>query len=167
MDQWKASLASGEPLENELRGRRADGQYRWFLVRGVPLRNEHGTILKWFGTLTDIEDRKQAEERLRNENVVLREEIVNTSMFEEIVGTSAALQSVLAQVAKVAPTDSTVLITGETGTGKELIARAIHDTSARRGTFVPINCGALPRNLIESELFGHERGAFSGENEKR
>src|SRR5262249_13341854 len=127
----KASFASGDPFEYELRGRGAGGQYRWFLMRGVPLRNEHGTILKWFGSLTDIEDRKQAEERLRNENVVLREEIVNASMFEEIVGTSAALQSVLAQVAKVAPTDSTVLITGETGTGKELIARAIHKNSQR------------------------------------
>ncbi len=168
MDQWKASLASGEPLENELRGRRADGQYRWFLVRGVPLRNEHGTILKWFGTLTDIEDRKQAEERLRNENVVLREEIVNTSMFEEIVGTSAALQSVLTQVAKVAPTDSTVLITGETGTGKELIARAIHKNSQRsRLAFVGVNCAAIPRELIASELFGHEKGAFTGAVQQR
>src|ERR1700754_1996151 len=168
MNQWKASLASGEPLENELRGRRADGQYRWFLVRGVPLRNEHGTILKWFGTLTDIEDRKQAEERLRNENIVLREEIVNTSMFEEIVGTSAPLQRVLAQVAKVAPTDSTVLITGETGTGKELIARAIHKNSQRSGVaFVGVNCAAIPRELIASELFGHEKGAFTGATQHR
>lgn len=168
MDQWKASLASGEPLENELRGRRADGQYRWFLVRGVPLRNEYGTILKWFGTLTDIEDRKQAEERLRNENIVLREEIVNTSMFEEIVGTSTPLQGVLARVAKVAPTDSTVLITGETGTGKELIARAIHKNSQRSGlAFVAVNCAAIPRELIASELFGHEKGAFTGAAQQR
>ena len=166
--KWRASLASGEPFENEVRGRGADGQYRWFLVRVAPLRNEHGIILKWFGTLTDIEDRKQAENRLRNENVVLREEIVNTSMFEEIVGTSAALQVVLAQVAKVAPTDSTVLITGETGTGKELIARAIHKNSKRSGlAFVGVNCAAIPRELIASELFGHEKGAFTGATQQR
>jgi formate hydrogenlyase transcriptional activator len=164
----KASFASGEPFEYELRGQRADGQYRWFLMRGVPLRNECGTILKWFGSLTDIEDRKQAEERLRNENVVLREEIVNTSMFEEIVGTSAALQDVLSQVGKVAPTDSTVLITGETGTGKELIARAIHKNSQRSGlAFVAVNCAAIPRELIASELFGHEKGAFTGAVQQR
>lgn len=164
----KASFASGEPFEYELRGQRADGQYRWFLMRGVPLRNECGTILKWFGSLTDIEDRKQAEERLRNENVVLREEIVNTSMFEEIVGTSTALQGVLTQVGKVAPTDSTVLITGETGTGKELIARAIHKNSQRSGlAFVAVNCAAIPRELIASELFGHEKGAFTGAVQQR
>jgi PAS domain S-box-containing protein len=166
--KWRASLASGEPFENEVRGRGADGQYRWFLVRVAPLRNEHGIIVKWFGTLTDIEDRKQAENRLRNENVVLREEIVNTSMFEEIVGTSAALQDVLAQVAKVAPTESTVLITGETGTGKELIARAIHKNSKRSGlAFVGVNCAAIPRELIASELFGHEKGAFTGATQQR
>jgi PAS domain S-box-containing protein len=168
INKWQASLASGEPFENEVRHRGADGQYRWFLVRGVPLRNEHGTILKWFGTLTDIEDRKQTEERLRNENVVLREEIVNTSMFEEIVGTSAALQGVLARVAKVAPTDSTVLITGDTGTGKELIARAIHKRSRRSGrAFVSVNCAALAPSLISSELFGHEKGAFTGATQRR
>jgi formate hydrogenlyase transcriptional activator len=168
INKWQASLISGEPFENEVRHRGADGQYRWFLVRGVPLRNEHGTILKWFGTLTDIEDRKQAEERLRNENVVLREDIVNTSMFEEIVGSSAVLRGVLAQVAKVATTDSTVLITGETGTGKELIARAIHKKSQRsERAFVAVNCAAIPRELIASELFGHEKGAFTGATHQR
>jgi PAS domain S-box-containing protein len=168
LNKWQASLASGEPFENEVRHRGADGQYRWFLVRGVPLRDEHGKILKWFGTLTDIEDRKQAEERLRKENVVLREEIDKGSMFEEIVGASAALQGVLALIAKVAPTDSTVLITGETGTGKELIARAIHKKSQRSGrAFVGVNCAAIPRDLIPSELFGHEKGAFTGAMQRR
>jgi PAS domain S-box-containing protein len=168
INRWQASLTSGDLFENEVRLLRADGQYRWFLVRGVPLRNEHGTILKWFGTLTDIEDRKQAEERLRNENVVLREDIVNTSMFEEIVGTSGVLRGVLAQVTKVATTDSTVLITGETGTGKELIARAIHKKSQRSGlAFVAVNCAAIPRELIASELFGHEKGAFTGATQQR
>jgi formate hydrogenlyase transcriptional activator len=134
----------------------------------VPLRDEHGKILKWFGTLTDIEDRKQAEERLRKENVVLREEIDKGFMFDEIVGASAALQGVLARIAKVAPTDSTVLITGETGTGKERIARAIHKESQRSGRpFVGVNCAAIPRDLIPSELFGHEKGAFTGAMQRR
>jgi PAS domain S-box-containing protein len=168
INKWQESLASGEPFENEVRHLRADGQFRWFLVRGVPLRDEAGNILKWFGTLTDIEDRKQAEERLRNENVFLREEIDKGSMLEEIVGNSAALQGVLARVAKVAPTDSTVLITGETGTGKELIARSIHKKSQRSGrAFVSVNCAALPPSLIPSELFGHEKGAFTGAMQRR
>jgi transcriptional regulator with GAF, ATPase, and Fis domain len=117
---------------------------------------------------TDIEDRKQAEERLKRENVALREEIDKASMFEEIVGSSPALQAVLSRVSKVAPTDSTVLITGETGTGKELIARAIHRRSQRSSrAFVSVNCAAIPRDLIASELFGHEKGAFTGATQQR
>jgi formate hydrogenlyase transcriptional activator len=112
---------------------------------------------------TDIEDRKQTEERLRDENVALREEIDKASMFEEIVGNSSALQTVLSRLSKVAPTDSTVLVTGETGTGKELVARAIHRRSQRSSqAFVSVNCAAIPRDLIASELFGHEKGAFTG-----
>jgi PAS domain S-box-containing protein len=168
IDKWQASLASGEPFENEVRHRGADGQYRWFLVRGVPLRDEHGSILKWFGTMTDIEDRKQAEEKLQHENVALREELDRTSMFEEIVGTSKALQPVLSCIAKVAPTESTVFITGETGTGKELVARAIHKRSRRsEHAFVSVNCAALAPSLISSELFGHEKGAFTGAVQRR
>jgi transcriptional regulator with GAF, ATPase, and Fis domain len=95
--------------------------------------------------------------------VALREEIDRASMFEEIVGTSPALQTVLSRISKVAPTDSTVLITGETGTGKELVARAIHRRSHRAArAFVSVNCAAIPRDLIASELFGHEKGAFTG-----
>jgi PAS domain S-box-containing protein len=166
--KWQRSLASGEPFENEARHRGADGQYRWFLVRGVPLRSEDGSNLKWFGTLTDIEDRKQAEQRLQNENVALREEIDKASMFEEIVGISPVLHAVLSRVSKVAPTDSTVLITGETGTGKELVARAIHKRSQRSSRpFVSVNCAAVPRDLIASELFGHEKGAFTGATQRR
>ena len=120
------------------------------------------------GAGADIEDRKQAEERLQHENVALREEIDKTSMFEEIVGTSPALQTVLSRVAKVAPTDSTVLVTGETGTGKELVARAIHKGSHRSSrAFVSVNCAAIPRDLIASELFGHEKGAFTGAIQRR
>jgi transcriptional regulator with GAF, ATPase, and Fis domain len=114
------------------------------------------------------EDRKRAEERLQQENVVLREDIDQASMFEEIVGTSPALQPVLARVAKVARTDSTVLITGETGTGEELVARAIHRRSPRGARpFVSVNCAAIPASLIASELFGHERGAFTGALQRR
>ena len=100
--------------------------------------------------------------------MALREEIDKTSMFEEIVGTSPALRTVLSQISKVAPTDSTVLITGETGTGKELVARAIHRRSNRASrAFVSVNCAAIPRDLIASELFGHEKGAFTGALQRR
>src|SRR6266446_2712633 len=121
-----------------------------------------------YGTATDIEDRKRAEEEIRKENIALREEIIKASMFEEIVGNSPPLQQVLVRVTKVAPTDSTVLITGETGTGKELIARAIHKTSKRADrAFVSVNCAAIPPSLIPSELFGHEKGAFTGATGRR
>jgi formate hydrogenlyase transcriptional activator len=163
-----AALSRGVPFEIEKRARRKDGQYRWFLIRFNPLHDEKGRPVRWYGTGTDIEDRKRAEERTVNENVALREEIVRTSMFEEIVGASAALRRVLAQVAKVAPTDSTVLISGETGTGKELIARAVHKRSNRSArAFVRVNCGAISPSLIASELFGHEKGAFTGALQRR
>jgi formate hydrogenlyase transcriptional activator len=124
--------------------------------------------MRWYVAVTDIEERKQAEERLQNENVALREEIVRASMFEEVVGISPALHAVLLRVSKVAPTDSTVLITGETGTGKELIARAVHKRSQRAlRAFVSVNCAAIPRDLIASELFGHEKGAFTGATQRR
>jgi formate hydrogenlyase transcriptional activator len=124
--------------------------------------------MRWYVAGTDIEDRKQSEERLRHENVALREEIDKASMFEEIIGTSPALKSVLSRISKVAPSDSTVLITGETGTGKELVARAIHRRSDRASrAFVSVNCAAIPRDLIASELFGHEKGAFTGATQQR
>src|SRR6266567_4627955 len=133
----------GEPYEFEVRLLRHDGEFRYFLFRLTPLKDEGGHIIRWYGTATDIEDRKRAEEEIRKENIALREEIIKTSMFEEIVGNSPALQQVLVRVTKVAPTDSTVLITGETGTGKELIARAIHKASKRsERAFVSVNCAA-------------------------
>jgi PAS domain S-box-containing protein len=309
VEKWRTSLATGQPFENEARVRRAsDGRYRWFLHRGVPLRDESGEIVKWYGTATDIEDRKLAEQTLRTkeaylaeaqrlshsgswawnvrtrqlfwsketfhifgleetttptseiflqrihpedrptiepvdaallagreaeynyrimlpdgsvkyvrsvahpvtdddgrviefvgtvidvteqrnahdalkeafeeikllrdrlyrENIALRDEVDKASMFEEIVGDSPALQALLARVSKVAPSDSTVLLIGETGTGKELIARAIHKRSRRSSrAFVTVNCAATPTSLIASELFGHEKGAFTGALQRR
>ncbi len=127
----RSRLSSGVPFEIEKRVLGKDGRYRWFLFRYRPLLDEQGRVARWFATATDIEDRKQAEQRVRNENLALREEIDRYSMYEAIVGSSVALRSVIAQIDKVAPTDSTVLIFGETGTGKELIASAIHKRSNR------------------------------------
>jgi PAS domain S-box-containing protein len=182
VEKWRVSIATGNPFEGESRVRRADGEFRWMIHQKVPLRDQSGAILKWFGSSIDIEDRKRVEnnlqraldenktlrEQLFRENIALRDEIDKASMFEEIVGVSPALNVVLARVAKVAPTDSTVLITGETGTGKELIARAIHKSSRRSArAFVGVNCAAVPRDLIASELFGHEKGAFTGATQRR
>ncbi len=161
-------LSAHNPFEIEARTVGKGGLCRWFLYRYNPLRDERGQIARWYVTGTDIEDRKQVEETLRRENVALREEIDKASMFEEIVGTSPALKAVLSRISKVAPSDSTVLITGETGTGKELVARAIHRRSDRISRpFVTVNCAAIPRDLIASELFGHEKGAFTGATQQR
>ena len=166
--ETQSKFLSGIPHEYEARFLRKDGKYRWFLFRWNPLRDEQGRLRRWYVASTDIEDRKQAEQRLQNENVALREEIDKASMFEEIVGVSPALHAVLSRVSKVAPTDSTVLITGETGTGKELIARAVHKRSqCSSRAFVSVNCAAVPRDLIASELFGHEKGAFTGAIQRR
>jgi PAS domain S-box-containing protein len=162
------AILSGSPLEIEARMLRHDGKYRWFLVRYRPLKDHLGRITRWVVSASDIDDRKRSEERLLHENVALREEIDKASMFEEIVGTSPPLQKVLSRISKVAPADSSVLITGETGTGKELVARAIHRRSRRSSrTFVSVNCAAIPRDLIASELFGHEKGAFTGATQQR
>jgi PAS domain S-box-containing protein len=162
------AFARGKPFELEIRALGKDGKYRWFLVRYNPLRDDQGQIIRWYATGTDIEDRKRAEERMRDENLALREQIDQAFMFEEIVGSSSALQTVLSSIVKVAPTDSTVLITGETGTGKELIARAIHKHSQRSGqAFISVNCASIPSSLIASELFGHEKGAFTGAVQRR
>ncbi len=182
VEKWRESMATGEPRENEHRIRQANGEYRWFLARNSALRDEKGHIVRWYGVLVDIENQKRTEARLlqaldkiqklqeqvSKENIVLREEIDRTSMFEEIVGASPALKAVLARVAKVAPTDSTILITGETGTGKELVARSIHKRSPRSSrAFVSVNCAAIPTPLMASELFGHEKGAFTGAHQRR
>ncbi len=168
VSERKKGFFEGRPFEHEARLLRHDGQFRCFVIRFAPIKDERGHITRWCGIGTDIEDRKRAEEEIRKENIALREEIIKASMFEEIVGNSPPLQQVLSRVAKVAPTDCTVLITGETGTGKELIARAIHKASKRSDrAFVSVNCAAIPPSLIPSELFGHEKGAFTGATGRR
>jgi PAS domain S-box-containing protein len=308
MAYWRGTTESGQAYDVEHRLRRADGAYRWFQARGLPHRDAQGRIVRWYNLLTDIDERKRAEDalrrseaylseaqrlshtgsfgckvpsgemfwseetfrifaydrttkpaveailervhpedkalvqeridratgegkdcdleyrlllpdssikhvhvvahavtaepggfefvgsvmdvtdqrqaraelekafeeikrlkdRLHDENVVLREQIDQVFMFEEIVGSSPALKTVLSSIVKVAPTDSTVLITGETGTGKELIARAIHKGSQRAGqAFITVNCASIPSSLIASELFGHEKGAFTGALQRR
>jgi len=168
LDYFDRAVSTGSSYELELRLRKFDGSYHWFLARSNPVLDDKGNVVRWYVASTDIEDRKRTEERLQQENVALREEINKASMFEEIVGTSPALQAVLSRISKVAPSNSTVLITGETGTGKELVARAIHRRSHRASrAFVSVNCAAIPRDLIASELFGHERGAFTGATQQR
>src|SRR6266404_1070327 len=167
-DYFDHTRSTGSAYELELRLRKGDGSYRWFLARSNPVRDDQGQIIRWYVACTDIDDRKTAEERLQQENVALREEVDRASMFEEIVGASPALTGLLARVCKVAGSDSTVLISGETGTGKELVARAIHRRSRRASrAFVALNCAAIPRDLIASELFGHEKGAFTGAVQRR
>jgi formate hydrogenlyase transcriptional activator len=167
-EERQTALERGLPFEAEMRALRKDGEYRWFLIRYNPFRNEQNQVTRWYATGTDIDDRVRAEERTRNENLALREQIDRNSMFEDIVGSSEALRRVLRQVTKVAPSDSTVLILGETGTGKELIARAIHKRSRRADrAFIGVNCAAIPTSLIASELFGHEKGAFTGATQRR
>ena len=167
-EERNKALSGAAPFENEQRALGKDGKYRWFLIRYNPLLDESGNVIRWYATGTDIDDRKRAEDRLRNETVALREQIDHDSMFEDIVGSSEALREVLRQVDKVAHSDSTVLILGETGTGKELIARAIHRRSNRgERAFIGVNCAAIPASLIASELFGHEKGAFTGATQRR
>jgi len=168
VERLAQASSSGSAHELELRVRNREGAFRWFLSRFNPVYDQRGQISRWYVASIDIDDRKGVEERLQQENVALREEIDKASMFEEIVGTSPALKSVLSRVSKVAPSDSTVLITGETGTGKELVARAVHRRSGRASrAFVSVNCAAIPRDLIASELFGHEKGAFTGATQQR
>jgi PAS domain S-box-containing protein len=159
----------------------SDGTIKHVHVVVHPAPTDAGNF-NFVGAITDVteqhearsalekafEEIKELKDRLHTENVALKEEIDQTSMFEEIVGVSAPLRAVLAQVSRVAPTDSTVLINGETGTGKELVARAIHKTSRRSDrALVSVNCAAIPPSLIASELFGHEKGAFTGALQRR
>jgi PAS domain S-box-containing protein len=177
---WSASLKAGCAAEQTFRVRDAQGVYRWFLSRAEPVRAADGTLQYWIGLDVDIEEQRQAEsslaelerlahlDQLYRENLALRDAVRRTSMSEEIVGTSKPLKAVLFQTTKVARTDATVLITGETGTGKEVIARTVHKHSERsERAFISVNCAAFAPALISSELFGHEKGAFTGATQRR
>jgi len=177
LNVYTASFDRREAFHMEYRLRRADGEYRWLYDRGVPRISPAGEFLGYIGSCIDITERKQMEgqlqarlreiedlkQRLEHENIYLREEVRHLFSHEELVSQSDAMRPVLAQVEQVAATDSTVLLAGETGTGKEMIARAIHHLSRRKNrALITVNCAALPPSLIESELFGREKGAYTG-----
>ncbi|HKO45320.1 MAG TPA: PAS domain S-box protein [Pyrinomonadaceae bacterium] len=174
---WNSSSDSRRPFQLEYRLRRRDGEYRWVLDCGTPRLSTEGEFLGFIGSAVDITDRKESEvalhkaheelnqlkNKLEAENIYLHQELQLDQTFGDIVGRSEAIKNVLFKVKQVGPTDSTVLITGETGTGKELVARAIHATSSRKDqSLIKVNCAALSPTLIESELFGHEKGSFTG-----
>jgi len=178
----QAMLRDRSDFDLEYRVVLPDGTVKHIRSIAHPVADPSGQFFEYIGTAMDVTEQhaartaletafaeiKALQEQLYKENIALREEIVQTSMFEEIVGESQALQAVLSRVTKVAPTDSTVLITGETGTGKELVARAIHKRSPRSArAFVSVSCAAIPTSLISSELFGHEKGAFTGATQRR
>lgn len=171
-----------EPIKMEFRLRRFDGEYRWLHDEGVPRYTPEGRFAGYVGACVDFTERKLAEEGLRDalaeveklkdqlqqENIYLREQVEFEHEFQEIVGNSDQMKYLLFKIQQVAPTNTGVLIQGETGTGKELVARAIHSASSRKArTMVKINCATLPASLIESELFGHEKGAFTGAQAKK
>jgi len=165
------------PYKVEYRLGTKSGEYLWFLARGQAIWNTEGKAIRMSGSIQDITERKQGElnlkaalseiqelkEKLEVERAYLQEEIKSQYNHENIIGQSNALNYIFYKVEQIAPTDTTVLILGETGTGKELVARAIHGLSPRKGrALLKVNCATLPSNLIESELFGHEKGAFTG-----
>jgi PAS domain S-box-containing protein len=177
LETFSSSFDRRERFEMEYRLQAADGSYRWVLDCGTPRFSSSGEFLGFIGSSLDISARKEAEAELRMaheqlselknqleaENIYLQEELQSNHAFGEIVGQSDAIKHVLYKINQVAATDSTVLIMGETGTGKELVARALHAASNRKDRpLIRVNCAALTPTLIESELFGHEKGAFSG-----
>jgi transcriptional regulator with PAS, ATPase and Fis domain len=182
IDAAAGELYKGNDAEYNYRIVLPDNSIRYVRTIAHAITNDSGQVIEFVGTVIDVTEQRNArkalekafeeiktlKDQLYKENIALREEIDKVSMFEDIVGTSPALQAVLSRVSKVAPTDSTVLVTGETGTGKELVARAIHKRSHRSSrAFVSVNCAAIPRDLIASELFGHEKGAFTGATQQR
>jgi PAS domain S-box-containing protein len=181
-ESYEAAQDRKGEFEAEYRLVLRNGTIKHLHMIGHPVFNESGEVVEYVGTGIDVTEQTQArmalekaleeikrlKDRLHDENVALKEQIDQAFMFEEIVGSSPALKTVVASIMRVAPTDSTVLITGETGTGKELIARAIHKGSHRAGQpFITANCASIPSSLIASELFGHEKGAFTGALQRR
>lgn len=171
------AVQSGKELRSEFRIMQPDGSIRWIVVLGQRYSQSDGEPLRLMGVSVDITARKQMENRIREqfeeiqrlkgqlerENIYLRKEIELHSVQQEIVGRSAATKTVVSQIEQVAQTDATVLVQGETGTGKALLARAVHRLSARRDRpLVILNCAALPPTLVESELFGREKSAYTG-----
>ena len=178
----KKKVGQNEPFQIKYRIKTAADEEKWVWEQGTAVRNENDEIVALEGFITDITDIKKAEQeliekekmvrelkdKLQEETVYLQEEIRLSSNFEEIITKSPKFRKVLKDIEQVASTDSTVLIQGETGTGKELIARAIHNNSNRSGrALIKVNCAALAPELIESELFGHEKGAFTGAYNKK
>jgi formate hydrogenlyase transcriptional activator len=171
IDQVRAEraegLASGRAFQLEVRVRQLDGYYRWHLMQYKPYLSDAGELLRWYVTGTDIHERRKREEALEIENITLRREL-SGSDGSEMVGDSLPMQSLRKQVSRIAGSDATVLIVGETGTGKELVAQALHRQSGRsKRPFIRVNCAAIPQSLIASELFGHEKGAFTGATQRR
>lgn len=177
VEKVKHSVNTGAPFAVTYRLSDGRGGWRWLQARAFSVEERDGKPVRWLHDTRDVTEQKELEEALRKsvmelqrlkaklqaENLFLREEAGLESATPEIIGRSPALSRVLEQVSLVAATSSTVLISGETGTGKELVARAIHKASNRHGgLFVAVNCAALPTTLVESELFGHEKGAFTG-----
>jgi transcriptional regulator with GAF, ATPase, and Fis domain len=180
--KYEKTKQSKTSFESDYRIVLPDGSIKYIHNIGHPILNQSNVIVEFAGTAMDVTEQRLAradlekafeeikllKDRLHDENLVLRQQIDQAFLFEEIVGSSPTLQTVLSSIVKVAPTDSTVLITGETGTGKELIARAIHKHSQRSGeAFISVNCASIPSSLIASELFGHEKGAFTGAIQRR
>jgi len=167
---WASFVKNGGVYQQTYRLRRPDGKYRWYSVSGVSIAEPGGGIREWVGTFNDVTERKEIEEELRlakarltEEKLYLEQEVEDRGGFGEIIGWDTGLRDVIQRVKSVARTDSTVLLTGETGTGKELIARSIHKQSRRADKpFIKVNCAAIPTGLLESELFGAEKGAFTG-----
>jgi PAS domain S-box-containing protein len=182
MDIFQAAFDRREPFKMEYRLRRADGVFCWVYSSGAPRFSSEGEFLGYIGSCVDIADRKEAEQALQTaheevsqlknqlqaENIYLQEEIKLAHNVDEIIGGSNAIKYVLFKIERVSQTDTSVLILGETGTGKELVARAIHNQSLRKDRpLVKVNCAALAPSLIESELFGHEKGAFTGASARK
>jgi PAS domain S-box-containing protein len=177
MQIYVAAFDARRAFAMQYRLKRYDGQFRWILDKGVPRYDAGGNFTGYIGSCVDITENKLAEasllksyaeikelkDRLQAESDYLREEIKVTLTHGEILGSSRGINKVLYEIEQVAPTDSSVLIGGETGTGKELVANAIHRASRRKDhVMVMVNCAALPAALVESELFGRERGAYTG-----